>query len=85
MSVFVVRAFIRMRDTVRTHAAIARRLAALEKKVGRHDHALKDVLAAVRALIAPRRPRRRRTIGFAPAAFVTPAAVPAKRLGRRSE
>jgi hypothetical protein len=33
MSVFVVRAFVRLRDLARTHAELARHLAALERRV----------------------------------------------------
>jgi len=64
MSVFVVRAFIRMRDSARLHTDLAAKLEALEKKVAGHDADLKAMFAALRAWIAPPTARRRR-IGFA--------------------
>ncbi len=63
MSVFVVRAFVRLRSLARTHANLTRALAALERRVTGHDEELKQVIAALRGLIdPPARPRRR--IGF---------------------
>lgn len=64
MSVFVVRAFVRLRDLARTHAELARHLTQLERRVTAHDEDLKQVFVALRQLLEPpSRPRRR--IGFA--------------------
>jgi len=63
MSVFVVRAFIRLRELVRDHAELALKLEALEQRVTGHDADLEDMFAALRRLTQPpRRPRRQ--IGF---------------------
>jgi hypothetical protein len=63
MSVFVVRAFVRLRDFARTHSELAAKLTALERKVAGHDEDLKQMFAALRALLdLPTRPRR--AIGF---------------------
>lgn len=63
MSVFVVRAFVRLRDFARTHAEVAAKLTALERKVAGHDEDLKRMFAALRALLNhPTKPRR--PIGF---------------------
>jgi hypothetical protein len=63
MSVFVVRAFVRLRDLARTHADLARQLTALERRVTTHDADLKQVFAALHQLLdQPAKPRRR--IGF---------------------
>lgn len=63
MSVFVVRAFVRLRDFARNHAELAAKLEALERKVAGHDDDLKRMFAALRALLeAPAKPRRQ--IGF---------------------
>ena len=63
MSVYVVRAFVRLRGLARTHADLTRALAALERRVTGHDEELKQVISALRGLIEPpARPRRR--IGF---------------------
>lgn len=63
MSVFVVRAFVRLRDFALTHAELAKQLATLERRITAHDADLKQVFAALRQLLeAPTKPRRR--IGF---------------------
>lgn len=63
LSVFVVRAFVHLRDFARTHAQLAKQLAALERRVTSHDADLKQVFAALRQLLdAPARSPRR--IGF---------------------
>jgi hypothetical protein len=63
MSVFVVRAFVRLRDMVRAHVEFARKLDALERKVASHDRDLRRVFAGLRRLLEPpRRPQRQ--IGF---------------------
>jgi hypothetical protein len=63
MSVFVVRAFVRLRDALAMHKELARKLEVLEKKVGSHDAQIQQVFDALRKLIqAPEKPKRR--IGF---------------------
>ena len=63
MSVFVVRAFVRMRELARNHAELAKQIAALERRVTGHDEELKKVLAALhRLLVGDAKPRRQ--IGF---------------------
>ena len=63
MSVFVVRAFVRLRDVARTNAEIGKHLALLERRVTAHDGALKEVFSAIRGLLQPARPPRKQ-IGF---------------------
>ncbi len=67
MSVFVVRAFVRLRDVARTNAEIRKHLAQLERRVTAHDGALKEVFSAIRGLLQPARPPRKQ-IGFRAAA-----------------
>jgi hypothetical protein len=63
MSVFVVRAFVRLRMLSRGHTELAVKLDAIERRVGAHDDELNQVFATLRRLIdVPRRPRRQ--IGF---------------------
>ena len=64
MSVFVIRAFVRLRAYARGHAEIAKRLEALERRVTDHDEDLSDMFKALRTLLAPS-PRNTREIGFA--------------------
>jgi hypothetical protein len=63
MSVFVVRAFLRLRDIARSHAELGKQLALLERRVTAHDADLKKVFAAFRQLLETPAPDRRR-IGF---------------------
>ena len=60
MSLYVVRAFVRLRRSLAQHADLARKLEALEKK---YDAQFKVVFDAIRALMAAPEPRRR-AIGF---------------------
>ena len=63
MSIFVVRAFVRLRSWAGDQTELAVRLKDLERRVGKHDHELRVVIQAIRQLMVPvERPRRR--IGF---------------------
>jgi hypothetical protein len=64
MSVFIVRAFIRLRAYAWGHVEIAKRLDDLERRVTDHDDDLGEMFGALRALLAPS-PRNQREIGFA--------------------
>ena len=66
MSVHVVRAFVRLRQLVVNHKAIAAKLSELDARVGAHDEQLAAVIDAIRQLTAPAGPRHRRKIGFHP-------------------
>ena len=63
MSLFVVRAFVRLRDLARNHTALSAKLDALERRVAGHDADIEQMFVALRRLIAPRR-KSRRPIGF---------------------
>jgi hypothetical protein len=63
-SIYIVRAFVQMRDALMAHKEIGKRLAELESKVGTHDRSIAHVLDALRQLTAPPEPTRRRRIGF---------------------
>ena len=60
MSLFVVRAFVRLRRSLAGHAELSRRLGEMER---RYDAQFKGVFDAIRALMTPPEPRRR-AIGF---------------------
>jgi hypothetical protein len=63
MSVFVVRAFIRLRHTVELQSDIMAKLEELERAVTAHDSNIKTLFAAVRRLMAAPEPKKRK-IGF---------------------
>ena len=64
MSVFVVRAFIKMREQLLNRAELERRLVEIEKVLLSHDAALRDLYQKIRPLLLrpPEPPRRK--IGF---------------------
>jgi hypothetical protein len=64
MSVFVVRAFIRMRELLVDRKALAEKLAELDARVGDHDQQLAAIIQAIRQLAAPDGPIHGRRIGF---------------------
>jgi hypothetical protein len=64
MSVFVVRAFLRLRQQMARQGKLAVRLARPERWVGAHDEELMAIVSALREPIdAPSEPPRRR-VGF---------------------
>jgi hypothetical protein len=67
MSVYVVRAFVQLREMLASNKELARRFAQLEtrldKKLTIHDEAIAAILSAIRQLMHPPVPKRR-PIGF---------------------
>jgi ORF6N domain-containing protein len=63
MSIFVVRAFVRMRQALATNQRIIAKLNDLERKVEDHDDEIEEIFSAIRELMRPPAPSGRR-IGF---------------------
>jgi hypothetical protein len=61
VNVEIMRAFVRLRRILATHADLALKLAALEKK---YDAQFKSVFDVIRELMTPPEPPRKRQIGF---------------------
>jgi hypothetical protein len=64
MSVFVVRAFVRLREQIAANSAILKRLAEIDKTLLQHDAALRDVYQKLLPLLQPASTPSRRRIGF---------------------
>lgn len=64
MSVFVVRAFIKMREQLLNRAELERRLADIERTLMGHDTALSDLYQKIRPLLLPPPELPRKPIGF---------------------
>lgn len=64
MSVYVVRAFVQLRDMLGSNKELARRLDELERKLASHDQAITGILKAIRQLMCPPPEPKRRGIGF---------------------
>jgi ORF6N domain len=63
MSIFVVRAFVHLRETLARHKALAVKLAELERRLETHDVAIEEIFDAIRALMTPPQ-KKARQIGF---------------------
>jgi hypothetical protein len=63
MGVYVVRAFVQLRELLVSNASLARKLDELERKYEHHDEAIAAILSAIRELTNPPLPKRR-GIGF---------------------
>jgi hypothetical protein len=63
MSVYVVRAFVRLRELLATNRAFARKLDELESRLQTHDEAITGILRTLRELMNPPASERR-GIGF---------------------
>jgi hypothetical protein len=66
MSLMVVRAFVHLRELVAGNKELAQKLNQLERKVGAHDKAIAEIINAIRQLMTPSEPNKKRPIGFAP-------------------
>jgi len=64
VSVYVVRAFVRLREMLASHKDLALKLADLEKRLEGHDEAIRSVVAAIRQLMEPPARGEARKIGF---------------------
>lgn len=60
VNIAIMQAFVKLREMIASHKELAKRLDALEKK---YDAEFKQVFEAIRQLMAPPEPKRRR-IGF---------------------
>lgn len=63
MSVFVVRAFVQLRELLATHRELAVKLDELERRLSNHDQAIAAMIDAIRQLTAVPE-RKSRPIGF---------------------
>ncbi|MGD0800175.1 MAG: ORF6N domain-containing protein [Terracidiphilus sp.] len=71
MSIFVVRAFLRLREMLATNKALAAKLAELEQRLETTDHKILEIIEAIHVLaMPPEKPARQ--IGFHPDALSKP-------------
>jgi hypothetical protein len=66
-SIQVVRAFVNLRRMLASHDDLARKIDAIERRVGRHDVELQEVLRILRKLLEPPAVPAKRPLGFMPA------------------
>jgi len=63
VSIYVVRAFVKLREMLVTHKALAQKLTELERQVESHDSHIRSLFEAIRQLMVPTTTKSRR-IGF---------------------
>ncbi len=66
VSVLVVRTFVKLRQMMSTHKELRHRLIELEHRLDGHDETLQTLVSAIRQLMDPPTPKKKRSIGFAP-------------------
>jgi len=64
MSLYIVRAFVRLREMVAANRHLAAKLDELERRLDTHDQAISEIIQAIRELTAPPAPAKSRRIGF---------------------
>ncbi len=64
MSVYVIRAFVRLREQIAANQAILKRLAEIDKTLLQHDTTLRDIYCKLLPLLQPPDSPPRRHIGF---------------------
>ena len=64
MSVYVIRAFVRLREQISANQAILKRLAEIDKTLLQHDTALRDIYRKLLPLLQPPPDPPKRRIGF---------------------
>ena len=65
MSIYVIRAFVELRDRLTANVAILKRLAEIDRELLLHDTALRDIYDKLAPLLAPPPNPPRPQIGFA--------------------
>ncbi len=64
MSIYVIRAFVKMREDQAANAAILKRLAEIDQTLLVHDTALRDIYQKLHPLLTPPSDPPKRKIGF---------------------
>lgn len=78
MSIFVVRAFVQMRQALAFNQQVVSKLSELEERLDKHDGELQGLVEAIRELIEPL-PANNRRIGFEiPSASSSPKSKPTR-------
>ena len=63
VNIAIMRAFVKLRETLETNRELARKFAELEQRVGKHDDEIAAIIDAIRQLMAPP-VKPKREIGF---------------------
>lgn len=66
VGVFVVRAFVRLRRMIGEHKELAQKIAQIERRLADHDEEILTLVRAIKDLMEPEPPPKKRRIGFHP-------------------
>jgi len=66
VSIMVVRTFVHLRELVSSNNELSQKLDKLERKFAGHDRAISELINAIRQMMTPADPKKKRPIGFAP-------------------
>lgn len=64
MSVYLINAFVRLREELSANTTLEKRLLSIEKTLLSHDSALRDIIQKIRPLLLPPPEPPRKKIGF---------------------
>ena len=64
VSVFIVRAFVKLRQVIAAHSELARKIAQLERRLADHDEHILAIMDAIKRLMSPDPVPKKRRIGF---------------------
>lgn len=64
VNIEIMRAFVRLREMLASNKELAKKLEELERKLQTHDQAITGILHAIRELMTPPEPPKKRRIGF---------------------
>ncbi len=64
VSVYIVRAFIRLRRVIAEHKELSRRIVQIEHHLADHDEQIIELIQAIKQLLKPEPPPKKRRIGF---------------------
>lgn len=64
ISVFIVRAFVKLRQMITTHKELAHKIFQLERKLADHDQQILSLIQAIKEFMASEPPPKERCIGF---------------------
>ena len=64
VSVYIVRAFIRLRRVIAEHKELSRRIVQIERHLADHDEQIIELIKTIKQLLKPDPPPKKRRIGF---------------------
>ena len=64
VSVYIVRAFVKIRRMIAEHKELSRRIVQIERHLAEHDDQIIELIKAIKQLLKPEPPPKKRRIGF---------------------